>query len=84
MHETSAGRSPRTRDGFRDDDGCRDPQRLLDDDGCADELSERMRTLTSAPLSVAWKPGTAELGPGAAKLLDDTAADHAAAPTPND
>ncbi|HWO17561.1 MAG TPA: hypothetical protein VNO30_02255 [Kofleriaceae bacterium] len=43
-----------------------------------------MRTLTSAPLSVAWKPGTAELGPGAAKLLDDTAADHAAAPTPND
>jgi OmpA-OmpF porin, OOP family len=46
----------------------------LDDDGCADEIPERLRTLTSAPLAVTWKPGTAELLPASTKLLDDAAA----------
>jgi OOP family OmpA-OmpF porin len=46
----------------------------LDEDGCADEVPEKLRTLTGAPQAVAWKANTAELAPGATKLLDDVAA----------
>ena len=53
---------PETRNGF------------LDGDGCADEVPERLRKLTAAPLPVAWRPNAAELGPGAGKILDEVAA----------
>ena len=46
----------------------------LDDDGCADEVPEKLRNLTTAPHAVAFRPGTAELAPGAAKVLDAVAA----------
>jgi OOP family OmpA-OmpF porin len=53
---------PETRNGY------------LDDDGCADEVPEKLRDLTGAPQAVAFKPGSAELARGAAKLLDAVAA----------
>jgi OOP family OmpA-OmpF porin len=53
---------PETRNGYQDGDGC------------PDELPERLRALTGAPLAVAFKPAGAELAPGAAKLLDEAAA----------
>ena len=46
----------------------------IDDDGCADEVPEKLRLLTGAPQAVAFRPNTAELAPGAAKLLDAAAA----------
>src|SRR6185436_15370406 len=49
---------PETRNGY------------LDEDGCADEIPEKLRTLISAPQSVAFKPGAAELAPESSKLLD--------------
>ena len=46
----------------------------LDEDGCADEVPEKLRTLTGAPQAVAWKANTAEFAPGATKLLDEMVA----------
>jgi OOP family OmpA-OmpF porin len=46
----------------------------LDEDGCADEVPEKLRTLTSTPQAVAWKANTAEFAPGATKLLDEMVA----------
>jgi OmpA-OmpF porin, OOP family len=53
---------PETRNGF------------LDNDGCADELPEQLRTLTSTPQPIPFAPATADLAPGATKLLDTAAA----------